>query len=149
MVGFSFKDAIKNNFDEVLKNSQKIIELCGSLESGSNRLLSMIRNGFTSEEIIQFVENIRKIYYKNLYLDIIAGFTTEQIEDIYMTLDVLKKLRPYAIDVCRYTNSPYVDSSKYDQLNPIEIQNHARIYSKVLKKRNIRVDIVGQGYKYN
>lgn len=149
LVGFSFKDAIKNNFEEVLCDSKKITELCGSLESGSDRLLSMIRKGFTSEEIINFVERIRQMHYKNLYLNIIAGFPTETLDDVYRTLEVLKQLSPYAVDVCRYTNSPFVDSSQYEQLTPAEIQDHTRVYSKVLRKRNIKTDIVGQGYKYN
>lgn len=149
LVGFSFKEAIKNNFEEILKDSKKITKLCGSLESGSDRLLQMIRKGFTSEEIINFVENIRQTYYKDLRLNIIAGFPTETFDDIYGTLEVLKQLNPYAVEVCRYTNSPFVDSSQYNQLTPTEIQEHTRIYAKVLRKRNIKVGIIGQGYKYN
>jgi len=149
LVGFSFKDAINNNFEEVLRDSKKITELCGSLESGSDRLLSMIRKGFTSEEIISFVDKIRQVYFKNLRLNIISGFPTETLDDVYRTLEVLKQLSPYAVDVCRYTNSSFVDSSQYEQLTPTEIQDHTRIYSKVLRKINIKADIVGYGYKYN
>lgn len=149
LVGFSFKDAIKNNFAEVIRNSNKIAELCGSLESGSDRLLSMIRKGFTSEEIINFVEKIRQVYFKYLHLNVIAGFPTETLEDVYKTLDVLKQLNPHAVDLCRYTNSTFVDSNQYEQLTPEKIQEHSRIYSKVLKKRNVSTSIVGAGYKYN
>lgn len=60
LVGFAFKDAIRNDFQEILKNSTKVIELSGALESGSDRLLKMIRKGFTSDEIIDFVKNIRQ-----------------------------------------------------------------------------------------
>lgn len=149
LVGFSFKDAIKNNFQNVIANSDKVVELCGSLESGSDRLLELIRKGFTSEEIIDFAKNIRKTNYKSLYLNIIAGFPTETLEDVKKTLEVLKKLDPYMVDVCRYTNSEFIDSSHYKQLNPDEIQNNARIYSKILQKRNVKVNIVGDGYIYN
>lgn len=149
LVGFSFKDAIKNNFDEVLRDSRKITRLCGSLESGSDRLLSMIRKGFTSDEIIGFANTIRQRYHKGLHLNIISGFPTETLEDVHKTLDVLKQLAPDIVDICRYTNSSFVDSNQYEQLTPSKIQEHTRVYSKVLKKRNVEVDIVGQGYKYN
>lgn len=149
LVGFSFSDAIKNNFDEILKDSQKVTRLSGSLESGSNRLLAMIRKGYTAEEIIDFVAKIRQIYYKDLNLNIIAGFPTETWEDIHSTLDVLGQLDPYIVNVCRYTNSSFVDSSQFEQLTPVEIQNHTRVYSKVLKRRNVQVNIIGEGYKYN
>lgn len=149
LIGFSFKDAIKNNFAPILRESKKITQLCGSLESGSDRLLSMIRKGFTSDEIISFADIIRQKYYKQLHLNIIAGFPTEALEDVWKTLDVLKQLNPNIVDICRYTNSSFADSNQYEQLSPLKIQEHTRIYSKVLKRRNISVDIVGQGYKYN
>lgn len=149
LVGFSFKDAIRNDFKKVLQNSTKVNELCGSLESGSDRLLEMMRKGFSSEEIIEFVKYVRQNNDKNLFLNIIAGFPTENIIDVNKTLEVLKELRPCQVDVCRYTNSPFVDSNKFNQLNFVEINEHARIYSKVLKKRNIKVNVNGQGYKYN
>lgn len=149
LVGFAFKDAIKNGFQSVIANSTKVVELCGSLESGSDRLLELIRKGFTSDEIINFVQNIRKINEKSLYLNIIAGFPTETLEDVKRTLEVLKQLDPYMVSICRYTNSQFVDSNCYKQLSPDEIQTHTRIYSKVLQKRKIKVDIAGTGYKYN
>ncbi len=149
LTGFAFKDAIQNGFQSCLTDSHKVVEICGSLESGSDRLLNLIRKGFTSEEIIDFVQNIRKRNYKNLYLNIIAGFPTETLDDVRMTLDVLGHLKPYSVDICRYTNSKFVDSNQYEQLSPSVIQNHTRIYSKVLQRRNIKSDIVGIGYKYN
>ncbi len=149
LVGFSFKDAIKNDFQSVIANSDKVVELCGSLESGSDRILELIRKGFTSDEIINFVQNIRKINYKSLYLNIISGFPTETYEDVKRTLAVLKQLEPYMVDICRYTNSEFIYSSRYEQLHPTEIQDHTRIYSRTLQKRNVKVNIVGDGYKYN
>lgn len=86
LIGFSFKDAIKGNFKYSLKNSTKVKSLSGSLESGSDRLLKLINKGFTSQEIIDFATYINK----DLYLNIIAGFPTETIEDVKITLKVLK-----------------------------------------------------------
>lgn len=134
LVGFSFSDAIKNNFDEVLRTSRKITEISGVLESGSNRLLEMIRKGFTSEEIIEFVKKIREIYFKQLRITIISGFPTETLIDVSKTLEVLKQLNPGIVDICRYISSSFVDSSKFLRLLPEEIQEHTRIYSRVLKK---------------
>ena len=149
LVGFSFKDAIKNDFQRVLGDSHKVVEISGSLESGSDRLLELIRKGFTSEEIINFVKNIRRTNYTNLYLNIIAGFPTETLEDVKRTLEVLKELDPFRVGICRYANSKFVDSSRYEQLSPSEIQEHARIYARTLQRRNVKVEVVGQGYKYN
>lgn len=149
LVGFSFSDAIKNNFDDVLRTSRKITEISGGLESGSDRLLEMIRKGFTSEEIIEFVKRIREIYFKRLRFTIISGFPTETLDDVHKTLDVLKQLNPSIVDICRYINSSFVDSSKFEQLLPEEIQEHTRIYSRVLKKRSVNTLIYYPEYKNN
>lgn len=149
LIGFSFKDAIENGVDSVLRSSKKVNYISGSLESGSDRLLELIRKGFTSDQIINFVNNIRSLKDIELNLNIIAGFPTETMEDVKITLDVLKKLNPDRVDVCRYTNSSFVDSSQFKQLSVDTIQEHARVYSKVLTRRGIEVDITGEGYKFN
>lgn len=108
-----------------------------------------MRKGFTSEELIDFIQNIRNKNEIKLYLNLIAGFPTETIEDVKETLEVLKQLKPYMIDICRYTNSTFVDSNSYEQLNPTIIQEHTRIYEKTLQKRKVETRIVGSGYKHN
>ena len=148
-IGFSYKDAIKNNFAPVIRDSKKTDTLGGSLESGSNRLLKLIRKGFTKEEFLSFIYEIRKKYPKNLRLNVISGFPTETIEDILETIAVLDEVKPLGIDLCRYTNSSIIDSNNYPQLSPEEIQEHTRIYEKILRKKNIQTDIVGDGYNYN
>lgn len=149
LIGFGFKDAIKNNFEETLKNSRKVTFINGSLESGSDRLLQLIKKGFTSEEIIDFINNIRYQYYKQISLPIISGFPTETIEDVRKTLDILKELEPTSVQINRYCNSSFVESRKYEQLTPEEIQEHTRIYQKTLNKRNVSTTITGTSYIYN
>lgn len=148
-VGFAYKDAIKHGFADTMRDSKKIDEISGSLESGSDRLLKLIRKGFTSQEIIDFVNEIKKKYERRLRLNVISGFPTETMDDIKKTLEVLKELNPNIIDLCRYTNSKIVDSNNYPQLTPNEIEEHTRVYSKVLRRRGIKTNINGNGYKFN
>ena len=149
LIGFSFKDAINNDFAQVIRDSRKTTRLSGSLESGSNRILELIRKGFTKEEFLKFSEEIRKKYPKELHLNVITGFPTETNQDILETLEVLEEVDPIKVELCRYTNSSFVDSSKYPQLSPSEIEDHTRIYQKVLSRKNIKNEIVGHGYIYN
>ena len=58
-----------------------------------------------------------------------------------MTLDTLKIINSVWIDICRYTDSKFIPSHNYEQLPPEIIQEHAKIYSKVLKKRKIDLQI--------
>lgn len=134
LLGFGFKDAIHNNFSDSLKYSSKVKRIIGSLESGSNRILSLMKKGFTREEFLEFNNEIQKIHHKDLILDIIAGFPTETIDDIKMTLDLLQKVNPLVVRVNKYQDSPYIYSHIYEQLSNKEIEDHYQIYQKVLKK---------------
>ena len=147
--GFAFKDAIENNFLEPLSKTKKNIILGGSLESGSDRILKLQRKGFTTEQIIHFVAELKKANNINFSFDMIVGFPTETLYDVKQTLEVLKELAPHDISLCRYDYCNFTDSSKYEQLSPEQIQEHARIYDKVLQKRKVPHQIVGTGYKYN
>ncbi len=64
-------------------------------------------------------------------------------------MQVLKELNPYWVEINRYENSSFVDSNAFTQLTPEKIQEHSRIYSKVLKQRGVNFRINGEGYKFN
>jgi len=141
LIGFAFKDAIKGDFAKTIARSSKIKIISGGLESGSNRILKMMNKGFTSEEFIDFIEesNIKN----SLVLNIIAGFPTETIEDIELTLEVLQRIKPYIneVAICNYFNSSCIDSNQYESLEKNEITHHAEIYQKVLSKRGVHTNI--------
>lgn len=149
LVGFSTADAIRFGFGSILRDSSKFLGFGGSLESGSNRILKMMNKNVTIEEYINFIKCIKSKKDKDLFLSIIAGFPTETLEDVKMTLQALKEISPTSVDICRYTDSPFIPSHDYEQLAPEIIQEHTIIYSKVLKKRNVRSTIQLYSYKDN
>ncbi|MBQ2872985.1 MAG: radical SAM protein [Bacilli bacterium] len=149
LIGFAFADAIHNDLGDIIRDSRKISSIGGSLESGSDRILKMMRKGFSSDELVRFINYIRGKHFKELETTILAGFPTETMEDVKLTLDVLKAINPSFVDVCRYIDSTFVDSHKYEQLDPEIIQEHARIYGKVLSRRRIKNVIQGDDYVCN
>ncbi len=143
LIGFSYKDSIQNHFEDYLAYSPKVSYISGSLETGSNRLLSLIRKGFTAEEFIEFVNKIKKFYSKELDLNIISGLPTETIDDIKDTLKVLEIVKPYRVNICKYCNSNFLDLNSLPQLSNEQISNNTRIYSNVLTRRKVRNQIIG------
>lgn len=141
--GFSYKDAINYNFADSLAQSRKITYISGSLESGSPRLLEMIRKGFTPEEIIEFIRKIKSQYPRYLIINIIAGLPTESLEDVKLTLDVLKEIAPYEVSICEYIKSSYLTHlNSFPQLSDKEINAHRKIYNEVLTRRRVKTRIV-------
>lgn len=114
-----------------------------------NRILKLMNKNVTIEEYIDFIKCIKSKKDKDLFLSIIAGFPTETLEDVKLTLQALKEISPTCVDICRYTDSPFIPSHNYEQLSPDTIQEHTRIYSKVLRKRNIDSTIQLFSYKDN
>ena len=148
LVGFAFKDAILGNFAKTLADSSKVSILSGGLESGSDRLLGLMQKGFTSDEFINFVQKVNK--KKSLHLNIIAGFPTENSDDVNATLEVLRKIREYIdlVTIVKYMDSPFVASHKYPQLENEEIEEHAKTYQKVLNEYGICDGVFGNLLKH-
>lgn len=137
LMGFAFKDAIKQNFTQVISDGGQPLILASGLESGSNRILSLMKKGYTNDEIKHFIGALREKRKVGLSLNIIAGFPTETIEDIEMTVDLLSEINPYNVNLCTYTDSPFVPSHKLPQLHPQDVLEHAEMYAKKLEKRHI------------
>lgn len=137
-IGYAFKDAIRHGFLEAFPTSKKHYTLSGSLESGSNRILELMQKGFTKEEILVFMKGMREKANVDIITSIIAGFPTETIKDVQETLDVVKKLQPRNLEICRYMDSPFVASHTLEQLSEEEKDNHVRIYDSVLTKSKIK-----------
>ena len=142
LTGFAFKDAIHNDFADILRDSTKLRIINGGLESGSDRILEMMRKGYSSEEFLDFINTIRQKYDISLILNIIAGFPTETSDDINLTLEVLRQVNPMFVNVIEYINSRYVGSNQYPQLNNQEIENHAEEYMLTLSKRGTKSRII-------
>lgn len=142
LVGFSYKDSIQNNFEDYLAHSPKVSYISGSLETGSDRLLSLIRKGFTASEFVEFISKIEEYYSKKLDVNIISGLPTETIDDIKETLKVLDIIKPYKVNICKYCNSDFLDLNSIPQLSDEQINNNTRIYSNVLTKRKIKNQII-------
>lgn len=147
--GFAVADAARLKFHDVMRDSTKLIGFGGSLETGSNRLFKLMNKNITIEEYIDFIKTIKSKKDKELYLSIIAGFPTETMEDVKLTLEALKEIAPTSVDICRYTDSPFIPSHNYEQLSPDVIQEHTRIYSRVLQRRKVDHTIQLYSYKNN
>jgi len=63
------------------------------LQSGSNKVLSLMKRGYTKEEYIKIIEKIReKFPNAQITTDILVGFPGENEEDFLETVDLVKKI---------------------------------------------------------
>ena len=141
--GVAIRDAIKGNFAERIKVLEKTKGIICSLESGSDRILELMKKGFTVDEFLKFFEQINSIYKKGSFINIVSGFPTETLEDCSMTLRVLKEINPKLVNINVYADSPFIPSHNLELLSNEEIKQHTKIYRRGLKSYGISTQING------
>lgn len=82
------------------------------LQSGSDRLLKIMRRNYDSASILDKTARLRRAMLVEVSTDIIVGFPSETDEDFERTLDVVKALRPSWSYTFKYSPREGTESAK-------------------------------------
>ncbi|MEN3039858.1 MAG: radical SAM protein, partial [Candidatus Kryptonium sp.] len=86
-----------------------------SLQSGSNRILSLMGREYRVEEYMELVEKIvSRRTLSAIGTDIIVGFPTEEDEDFIQTYTVLENLPIAYMHIFPYSDRPFTKASKME-----------------------------------
>jgi threonylcarbamoyladenosine tRNA methylthiotransferase CDKAL1 len=117
--------------DEFQQNDKlfKFIHL--PVESGSDRILRIMKRGHTSNMFLESVNKFRqKIPNMTIATDIIVGFPTESEKDFEKTMDLIRGSRPDVVNLSRYSARPGTESARWKK---------GRVSSQVAKRRSERL----------
>ena len=94
--------------DEFCRRLEKMNKICHhfhlSLQSGCDKTLSEMNRHYTTNEFIEVVERLRRLYNDvMLTTDIIVGFPNETDKDFEITYNFLKKVNFYKMHVFKYS----------------------------------------------
>ncbi len=134
------------NLIEVFK-SDKIFKFAHiPVQSGSDRILKLMKRGYTVDDFIGISKDFQKIG-ATLWTDVIVGFPTESEDDFSDTLEMLKKVRPDFTNISRYSNRPGTKAKKMKQV-PTEIKKErSRVASKLVNKISYEKNMEWVGWK--
>ncbi len=131
------------------------------LQAGDNGVLERMRRGYTVEQYLDLIDNIRS-YMPNIAIstDVIVGFPGEDEEQFRCTLDVLEGVRFDTVHVAVYSPRPdTVATKEYADDVPPEIKKErlARVealHAKIAAEINSRlegktVEVLVEGRKDN
>jgi tRNA-2-methylthio-N6-dimethylallyladenosine synthase len=91
------------------------------VQSGSNRILDLMKRSYTIEHYLGLIEKARKIIPGvTLSTDIITGFPTETEVDHSMTLDIIKEVKYDGAYMFKY--SPREKTKAYDMKDSVDEQ---------------------------
>ncbi len=89
------------------------------VQSGSDRVLSAMRRGYSVEEYVWLVEDLRdRLGSFTLATDIILGFPGEKKEDFMESMRLLDRLRPDVVNITRFSPRPGTLAVELARKNP-------------------------------
>jgi len=89
------------------------------VQSGSDRILELMKRSYTVEHYLNIIDNIKKIIPEvSLSTDIISGFCTETDDDHKMTLDIMKEVKYDGAYMFKY--SPREKTKAWDMGDDID-----------------------------
>ncbi|MHA1860521.1 MAG: tRNA (N(6)-L-threonylcarbamoyladenosine(37)-C(2))-methylthiotransferase [Candidatus Asgardarchaeia archaeon] len=123
-------------FIEVFKDERFYKFLHIPVQSGSNRILKMMRRKYTAEEFIEISKKVREsIPMVSIATDIIVGFPGESLEDFEESIRLLEEVKPDVVNISRYGDRPGAESSKFEGKIPTHVKvERSRMMSKVIDK---------------
>lgn len=124
-----------SNLDRVLKaiSFGKIDVLGSSVQSGSDKILGLMKRQYTAEDFIRSIENIRNRYPEALLRsEIIVGFPGETGDDFQQSLELVRRLNFDFLDVYEYEDRPNTAASRMPDKIPPDIKKERR--RKILRQ---------------
>lgn len=103
-----------------------------SLQSGCDRILSLMNRHYTKDEYLQKVELIRK-YFKDASIttDVIVGFPTETEQDFAQTIATIEKAKFFKMHIFPYSVRQGTKASRMPQLNGKIKKERVKILEKI------------------
>jgi MiaB-like tRNA modifying enzyme len=126
---------------EVVRSEDKIFKFLHiPLQSGSDRVLKLMKRNYTVDEYRSIVREIKaKIPGVSIATDVIVGFPGESEEDFEETLKVIKELEFERVHVAGYSIRPLTLAASMQQVNTLVRKRRLRLALKTIMDVGLRV----------
>ncbi|WP_455368599.1 tRNA (N(6)-L-threonylcarbamoyladenosine(37)-C(2))-methylthiotransferase [[Eubacterium] cellulosolvens] len=105
------------------------------IQSGSNRILTLMNRGNTVDEFLSIINIFRSQFPTiSIATDIIIGFPSETQRDFEETLSLIKMIKPDVINISKYAPRPGTEASKMKQLDSKIVASRSRVLSKYIEQ---------------
>lgn len=132
--------------DEFIEEFAKNPKICKSmhmpLQSGSSKVLSDMKRGYTKEWFLNRVEKLRSVCPEvSISTDIIVAFPGESDEDFEDTLDVMRKVKFDQIFSFKYSSRPETEAEHYTNTVDEDVASHRlttlqNLHTEILDEKN-------------
>jgi tRNA-2-methylthio-N6-dimethylallyladenosine synthase len=114
------------------------------IQSGSNRVLELMKRNYTVEHYMNIIDNIKKLIPEvTLSTDIITGFCTETEDDHKMTLDIMHEVKYDGAYMFKY--SPREKTKAWDMTDDVDEETKTRRLIEIVElQKKISEEINGK-----
>jgi len=137
----------KDFTEDMVKKIASLEKVCRHfhlpLQSGSNRILTLMNRRYTREQYMKIVEAIRKLMPESaITTDLLVGFPGEKEEDFVQTLRVMEEVDFDDAFTYRYSKRPFTRAASFpEQVSFSEAQSRLerliRLQRAISRKKNI------------
>ncbi len=139
-IGMSEPEAfmkIADQIIDVVKSDERVYRYFHlPVQSGSDRVLQLMRRKYTVDEYVELVQKIRReIPESTIVTDMIVGFPGESEEDFQLSLRLIELLKFDKVHVARFSPRPYTEAAVMDdQVPDAEKKRRSRIMAELANK---------------
>ncbi len=105
------------------------------VQSGSDKILNLMKRGYRASDFIKIVKRIREeVPDVTIWTDIIVGFPEETEDDFEETKKLILKTKPDWINVSRFSSHPGTEAHKMKQVKSEIKKRRSRELSKIVEE---------------
>jgi len=109
------------------------------VQSGSDRILRLMKRGYNAGDFEKIVERFREaIENMTLSTDIIVGFPGETEQDFSKTLEMIKRIKPDIVNLSKFGPRPGTEAAKMKQVENRTIKERSAKIARILKEIETR-----------
>jgi len=118
------------------------------VESGGDRILSLMRRGYNTKDFSNIIEKFRKeISHLTLSTDVIIGFPGESEEDFRQTIELIKEVKPDIVNISKFGARPGTEAQKLKQLDRTILNERAKFLHDLVKEISLEKNKKWIGWK--
>jgi MiaB-like tRNA modifying enzyme len=135
-VGMMNPTHVLNFLDELIEayKNEKIMKFLHiPMQTGSDRILKLMKRGYTVADfekiVFSFTKEIPRLF---LTTDIIVGFPGETERDFKATVELLKKMKPNKVNISKFGTRPGTEAANMEQLDVNTINERSKKLHKLI-----------------
>lgn len=148
MMNPSYLKDFLDDLIEIYKNEKIFKFLHLPVQSGSNKILKLMRRGYKVKDFLYCVKKFRKEIPKlTVSTDIIVGFPKENNSDFKKTIQLIEKIKPDIVNISKFGARPGTLALQMEQLDHKIINKRSSVLHKLVKEIQLKNNEKWLGWK--